>query len=437
MAATGRTEDRGNGSSEAAFCFGFGPWKFGFVRAYLAASGLSVRFCLGALDARLRGADRDSRIVIWGVRDVPSAEALAERLGVRVWRMEDGFLRSVGLGSDFHVPASLVLDRTGIYFDPNRPSDLETILQSTPFSDDELRRAAHLRERIVAAALSKYNFAPGTALVRPPRERVILVPGQVEDDASIRLGCSDIRTNEALLREVRTQHPDAFVIFKPHPDLLSGNRKHGRLGLERARALSDQVILHEPLPACLRLVDEVHTMTSLVGFEALLRGLRVHTYGRPFYSGWGLTVDRHTVQRRTRRLVLDELVAGTLLRYPLYLSRKTWQLTTPEEVVSELVEELQARPAPARDLAGATQVAQAQSRGARRVPWPLTSACAACCSCRGPMGHFSGALPTSSSSKASRSPRSTSTRAMRSSSAGRAPLLSADAPKSCRASSSD
>jgi capsular polysaccharide export protein len=288
-------------------------------------------------------------VVVWGLRDKPDVRALAARHDVPIWRMEDGFLRSVGLGSDFNIPASLVLDRTGIYFDPTRPSDLETLLQTARFEPAELTRAAALRGTIVASALTKYNFAGRKAtLARPDHKRVILVPGQVEDDASIRLGCRDIRENLSLLREVRANNPDAFVMFKPHPDLLAGNREQGRVNLDSLRASCDRLILDEPLPACLAIADEVHTMTSLVGFEALLRGLSVHTYGCPFYSGWGLTHDRHRVERRTRRLTHEELVAGVLIRYPLYMSRKSWQLTTPEGVIAELLEELERRPAQSR-----------------------------------------------------------------------------------------
>jgi capsular polysaccharide export protein len=354
LGSEGRKESRGKAggqrgprqdAAEVAYCFAFGPWKYGFVRAYLAAVGLEARFCLSARHARFRGIDRAARVVVWGVRDREDVRALATQLGLSIWRMEDGFLRSVGLGSDFNLPASLVLDRSGIYFDPREPSDLETILEQERFAPEQLARAEALRRSIVQAALSKYNFSGGEQLTRPAGKRVILVPGQVEDDASIQRGCVDVRTNQGLLEEVRRLNPDAHVIFKPHPDLLAGNRAEGMLAVERAAALCDQVILHAPLPACLALADEVHTMTSLVGFEALLRGLGVHTYGQPFYAGWGLTSDRHPLARRTRKLTLDELVAGVLIRYPLYLNRESFQLTTPEAIVAELVSELERRPA--------------------------------------------------------------------------------------------
>ena len=77
-------------------------------------------------------------------------------------------------------------------------------------------------------------------------------------------------------------------------------------------------------------------MTSLVGFEGLLRGLNVVCYGLPFYAGWGLTQDRHRIERRTRQLTLDDLVAGTLIEYPRYINWQTGEFTTPEVIVAQL-----------------------------------------------------------------------------------------------------
>jgi capsular polysaccharide export protein len=83
-------------------------------------------------------------------------------------------------------------------------------------------------------------------------------------------------------------------------------------------------------------VDEVHTLTSLTGFEALLRGIPVCCYGQPFYSGWGLTKDKVPVPRRTRQLTLAELVAGALIRYPTYVSGVSGRFTTPERAIEEI-----------------------------------------------------------------------------------------------------
>lgn len=60
-------------------------------------------------------------------------------------------------------------------------------------------------------------------------------------------------------------------------------------------------------------------MTSLTGFEALLRGVRVTCLGAPFYAGWHLTRDLGPVpDRRTARPDLVQLVHAALIAYPRY-----------------------------------------------------------------------------------------------------------------------
>jgi len=83
-------------------------------------------------------------------------------------------------------------------------------------------------------------------------------------------------------------------------------------------------------------VDAVHVLTSLAGFEALLRGLEVWCHGLPFYAGWGLTHDVLSTPRRTRRLTLDELVAGALIAYPTYVHPGSGRFTTAEGALSSL-----------------------------------------------------------------------------------------------------
>lgn len=339
-------------------CFGFGMWKHGFVRAFLRGEAERIRFCVGPRHARLHRLGPDVVFVVWGKRDTAALRALAAEQGIRIWRMEDGFLRSVGLGTDFRVPMSLVLDRRGIYFDPRSPSDLEHVLEHAEFTEQELARAEALRLSIVRAGLSKYNFAETRASL--PRagagRKWVLVPGQVEDDASIACGTRDVVTNAQLLAAARAHDPSAFIVYKPHPDVLSGHRRRGSLDLDGAARLADAVVTDVPLHACLEAADEVHTMTSLVGFEALLRDKPVFAYGLPFYSGWGLTRDRHAHPRRTRKLTLDMLVAGTLIRYPRYIREDTWEASTPEQVVEALAQK--------RDT---TRVAPRRARVERRL----------------------------------------------------------------------
>src|SRR5205814_3516098 len=165
-------------------------------------------------------------IAVWASR-IPEglADAAACR-GVPLVRVEDGFVRSVGLGSDFLPAASLVFDRSGMYYDPRTNSDLETLLREAEFTPALVERARRLTERLVERGVTKYNLAGGAPQIElPAGRRSILVPGQVEDDLSVLYGGGAVRTNLALLSEVRRDNPDAFILYKPHPDVLAGHRK--------------------------------------------------------------------------------------------------------------------------------------------------------------------------------------------------------------------
>jgi len=111
---------------------------------------------------------------------------------------------------------------------------------------------------------------------------------------------------------------------------------------DEARRYADHVETRCSVISCIDACDVVHTMTSLTGFDALLRHKQVVTYGQPFYAGWGLTTDRATggaFVRRQRRLSLAELIAGTLLEYPIYWDPLLKGYTTCEAVLHRLVEE--------------------------------------------------------------------------------------------------
>ncbi|WP_170476591.1 capsular polysaccharide biosynthesis protein [Ruegeria arenilitoris] len=256
-----------------------------------------------------------------------------------VTRIEDGFLRSRGLGAQLVPPMSLVTDNQGIYYDPTRPSKLEDLIaKRESLRADQRLRAERLTARLISDRLSKYNI--GNSAPDLPKGHRILVPGQVEDDASIQLGTGSIRTNRDLLLEVRKANPNAILIYKPHPDVEAGLRE-GHLD---ANYSADYVAQGCDPAELLIQVNEVWTMTSLLGFEALLRGVPVTTLGAPFYAGWGLTTDLDNVPaRRGARPSLMGLVHATLIDYPRYLDPITGQPCPVEVVVDRLALRQQAK----------------------------------------------------------------------------------------------
>ena len=320
----------------------FPRWRSFNLKPLLSLDKQRIVFVRNAVQAEKLDLGPSDQLLCWGRQPPEGTTTLAQRTGAGIVRLEDGFVRSVGLGSDLIRPLSLVLDKSGIYFDPTAPSDLEHLLASTEFTAEDLERARRVREFIVEHGITKYNTEPRERAHWPGAagRTVVLVPGQVEDDASIRFGCTAVKTNLGLLQAARRACPNAFIVYKPHPDVMSGNRV-GKLALEQARALADHVEAGLSVVSCIEACDEVHTMTSLTGFDALLRGKRVVVYGQPFYAGWGLTEDLVqdgvALARRQRRLSLDQLVAATLLHYPLYWDWELKGYTRCEAVLHRIV----------------------------------------------------------------------------------------------------
>lgn len=303
----------------------FSIWKKPIVRRFFGGS--RVVFVRSASQVPV-----DGMLAVWGRK--PVYGKLSE--GVQLIHLEDGFLRSVGLGADLIRPMSWVIDACGIYYDATRPSGLEVLLQKTEFTSELLARAAQLRERVVSAGLTKYNVG-SKGWQRPPEAVcVILVPGQVESDASLRFGAPGVSTNLGLLQKVREANQNAYLVYKPHPDVVAGLRRKGK-GESEASLWCNEVVVDADMGQLLQQVDEVHTLTSLAGFEALLRGKAVTCYGQPFYAGWGLTKDIEPVLRRNRHLSLDMLVACALILYPVYISRETGRFIAPEQALDELL----------------------------------------------------------------------------------------------------
>ena len=295
-------------------------WKRKALRRFLAGSVL--------VDERKEAAPEGATRVVWGLAESRDP----------VIRVEDGFIRSVGLGADLVQPQSWVFDDVGMYYDATRPSKLERILEYGDFSPGLTRRAQEVIKSLRTLGTTKYNTGLRSWSRPKGRSKVILVPGQVESDASIHLGSPTIKNNIELLKGVRERNPEAWVVYKPHPDVVAGLRKHSS-AKEEFEPWCDELITEQDMAHLLGQVDEVHTITSLSGFEALIRGLPVTCYGQPFYSGWGLTSDLYPCDRRSRILTVEELVAGALILYPSYISNATGCFTTVENVIREIGEQ--------------------------------------------------------------------------------------------------
>ncbi|EKB0724047.1 capsular polysaccharide biosynthesis protein [Campylobacter coli] len=313
-------------NSNTLYFLGFTLWKRWFMRPFFKAKNNKIIF-LNSLDELYKAnLNPEDKIFIWGKKY--DKTLLAKDFSNEIFLVEDGFLRSVFLGSDLTRPFSLIIDSKGLYVDPSHPSDLEELLQNHEFDDSLKQRAKKLITMIMQNKFSKYNGLKHEKLNFNTNKKIILIPAQVEDDASMILGGAGFDTLK-LLQSVRKANENAFIVFKPHPDVLSGNRK----GLKDKSIIlkyCDEIIENVSIDSAINASDEVHTITSTSGFDALLRGKKVVVYGKPFYAGWGLTSDLHKIPRRTRVLSLEELVAGVLILYPRYIHPKSKNLCEVE-----------------------------------------------------------------------------------------------------------
>lgn len=311
--------------------YGMAFWKRETV-APLLWNGNETRFATSM--SALEDLSRDRQIAVWKARTAPDVLAALEAGPWTLAEVEDGFIRSVGLGADCVPPLSIVVDDLGAHYDASRPSRLEEMLREGRFPPDLLERAAALRAVIVRSGISKYGSDAEATWRRGNGRRQVLVTGQVEDDRSVLLGGGEVRGNRDLLARVRAAEPDAHILYRPHPDVEAGHRT-GALADKDALIFADEVVRGGSISALIDAVDAVHVLTSLAGFEALLRGKAVTTHGMPFYAGWGLTNDlAPPVARRGGARTLDELVAAALLLYPRYLDPVT-RLPCPAEMLVE------------------------------------------------------------------------------------------------------
>lgn len=283
-------------------------------------------------------------VVLWGGR-IPARTArfIAGMRRLRSWFLEDGFLRSVGLGKDMTLPISISIDDLGMPVDASRPSRLERLIADAA-EMDVAYNGAQIREAIVRHRLSKYNNLPHREpKLEPTSRRRVLLVDQVFGDVSVPMAGGSPESFSRMLEDAVAS--GAQCVVRTHPDVMAGFRK-GYLTEQAARTpgvilLADAVSVASVLDA----VDEVWTVSSQFGLDALMRGIPVRCYAAPFYAGWGLTDDRlgeksrAMLPRRAVRPKVDQLVAAAFSLYPSYRDTKTWEAIDVFRAIDTLVSE--------------------------------------------------------------------------------------------------
>ncbi|MDK1385215.1 capsular biosynthesis protein [Sinorhizobium sp. 8-89] len=286
-------------------------------------------------------------IVSWGGR-IPAKTAMAVARLRRLphWHLEDGFLRSVGLGKDGAAPVSIIVDDRALPVDGGKASRLELLIAEAARGNWDLL-GERIRARMVEHKLSKYNNLPHEppSIEQSTRRRILLVD-QVFGDVSVECALGGRHSFNTMLDDALAS--GAQCVVRTHPDVMAGYRK-GYM-TERAARTPGVILLADrvSVASILDVVDEVWTVSSQVGFDALLRRMPVCCYAMPFYAGWGLTDDRASgsavtalARRAGARPSIDQLTAATLGLYPTYRNPENWQPMDVFAAIDFLVAELE------------------------------------------------------------------------------------------------
>lgn len=332
-------------------------WKKFFLKKFFAKKKRNILF-LNKL-SKTTGANNSNTKLIWASR---FKNFLAKNKDFAInqndkFLIEDGFIRSIGLGCNFIPASSLCIDSNAMYYDGTKESDLENIIREICLNESQEDRIKKIIQTIIENNISKYNshllvkhknsndnYNSIIKQIKSARDdnklniqnskKVIFVVGQVADDASITSYNSDIKDIVSLIKYIRAKNPRAFIIYRPHPDVMVKKRRGEQAHMMEISTLCDILVDCEiPITQILPEIDELHTISSLVGFEALVRGKQVFTYGMPFYAGWGLTQDYHKNDRRGVKKNIYELAYACLISYPLYYDYLNSSLCNIERIL--------------------------------------------------------------------------------------------------------
>lgn len=245
-------------------------------------------------------------IYIWGYKAPDFFIEYIRAQNLDVFFLEDGFIRSTPDDESGAPPLSIVMDSQAPYFDTTRPNDLTDLIANFDFTQDgyDEALAQEVLDYYVSHRVSKYNHQPYVDVVPIygiKNKNRILVLGQVSHDDSLKYGGGIGINLLDVVNKAIEENPNAQIIVKPHPMTLDD------FSMINALTKLDCLILTQSihLVDAFETIDHVYTITSLGGFEALLRGKKVTVLGRPFYHDWTET---------------SELEGQHLKRHLLYLT---------------------------------------------------------------------------------------------------------------------
>lgn len=283
----------------------------------------------------------------WGTSESVGKKNIArlmKKYGKKPFVIEDGFIRSVGIGLTREPGLSITLGGETAYYDAYKESIFEKILNSNrDFSFEELKKARSSINLIINNRISKYNDSPYLPIQigRENATKILVIDQRYGDQSVYSAKASDLDFQNMLIDAINN-NPDADVIIKRHPDAIKGGKgsyfDDSRItftkNLENVILIDYDIHPHQLLD----LVEKVYVCSSGLGFEALLYDKEVICYGVPFYSNWGLTTDMKIEKRRNKKRTLEEVFYVSYIECSRYFSPKLMEACDIEDCIDYIVE---------------------------------------------------------------------------------------------------
>lgn len=194
------------------------------------------------------------------------------------------------------------------HFNAATSGDLETLLLAQDFSKQKKlvqESSQLLQERVKAFDRDIQSQLPEELLAATPVNKVLVVASLQAAEYG--------QSNAYLIRIAQLENPGAVISYLPLDDT-------DRRQVLKLYPLVEVLGVDSSIAASLQQVKQVYTVNAELGFEALLRGIKVTTFGKPFYAGWGLSDDRLGGVQRGKTLTVEELFAGFSLLYVHYFN---------------------------------------------------------------------------------------------------------------------
>lgn len=256
---------------------------------------------------------------------------LQREWGREIAHVSPGFIHLCHELSDVCNFDSIVIDTKGYHVDSSSHCAMLGELNSNlEFEQSKLQLAKQLIQQLRQLRIARCNHQPDIPIALDGTgQRRILVLAQASEDPAMGSLEEQQQLFTNMVSQVIRANGEAMIIIKQGSIAPVGNlltpalhklMKHSK----NVHFLDAGIHSH----ALLDIIDEVHLLDDHFGFEALMANKPVYCSGRPFYAGWGLTVDAHPNLSRKRQRSLEELFHSSYIQYSRYLHPDTGTLTT-------------------------------------------------------------------------------------------------------------